>query len=105
MVNHTDADCVLTGVTLMGLLPQSVLQKLNREVCLLDVDPLGTDILQLSCGRSILLWKTSMASVRKSGWSWLYGMQLFVDLFCNVMYHEEAITKLGSGSNMLMGNF
>jgi hypothetical protein len=83
MVNHTDADCVLTGLTLSGLLPLDVLQKLNEEVGLVDTEPLGVDYSRLVYGDLIQLWKAGMTSVKQSGWSWLYGLQLFLDLFDN----------------------
>jgi hypothetical protein len=83
MANHTDADCVLTGLTLMGLLPLETLKKLNSEVGLLDTDPMGVDYSRLFYGDAIRTWKAGMSSVKQSGWSWLYGLQLFLDVLHN----------------------
>ena len=94
MVNHTDADCVLTGLTLMGLLPLNVLERLNAEVGILDTDPLGADYAKLTYGDEIRVWKSGMASVKQSGWSWLYGLQLFLDIFRNVDYYYEVKDKI-----------
>lgn len=88
MVNHTDADSVLTGVTLLGLLPRDLLEKLNPEVGLLDTDPLSVDFEDLLYGNAIRLWKVGMMSAKKSGWSWLYGMQLCLDIFEHFTYYE-----------------
>lgn len=96
MVNHTDADSVLTGVTLMGLLSRELLEVLNPEVGLLDTDPLGTNSGNLLYGDAIRLWKAGMASVRQSGWSWLYGMQLYLDLFSNFAYYEKMVEQLNN---------
>ncbi|MDR1874622.1 MAG: hypothetical protein LBQ90_06380 [Synergistaceae bacterium] len=94
MVNHTDADCVLTGLTLMGLLPLNVLEKFNVEVGLLDTDPLGTDVSLLTCGDVIQVWKAGMASLKQSGWSWLYGLQLFLDIFRNGEHYKAVKSRL-----------
>lgn len=95
MANHTDADCVLTGVTLLGLLPRDLLEKLNPEVGVLDTDPLSADFRTLHYGDGIRLWKAGMTSIRRSGWSWLYGMQLCLDLFDHfTYYYKEAIDEL-----------
>lgn len=94
MVNHTDADSVLTGVTLMGLLPRELLEELNPEVGLLDTDPLNADAQGLRYGDAIRLWKAGMASVRQSGWSWLYGMQLYLDLFDHFAYYKKRVEQL-----------
>jgi hypothetical protein len=88
MVNHTDADCVLTGITLMGALPRNLLERLCPEVGALDTDPLGVDFSRLAYGSRILLWKKGMTSVKQSAWSWFYGAQLCVDLFDDYIYHE-----------------
>lgn len=97
MVNHTDADSVLTGVTLMGLLPRELLEELNPEVGLLDTDPLNMDAEGLRYGGAIRLWRAGMASVRRSGWSWLYGVQLFLDLFCHFDRYAKKIDQLQEG--------
>jgi hypothetical protein len=88
MVNHTDADCVLAGITLMGTLPKDLLERLCPEVGVLDTDPLSVDFSRLSYGSRILLWKRGMTSAKQSAWSWLYGARLFVDLFDDGIYHE-----------------
>lgn len=94
MVNHTDADCVLTGVTLLGLLPRKLLERLNPEVGVLDTDPLSVDFGDLLYGNAIRLWKVGMMSTKKSGWSWLYGMQLFLDIFNHFTYYEGKTGEL-----------
>jgi len=94
MANHTDADCVLTGLTLMGLLPLDVLEKLNAEVGILDGDPLSAEYSQFTYGDAIQLWKMSMMSAKQSGWSWLYGLQLFLDIFRNAGYYSELKGKI-----------
>ena len=83
MANHTDADCVLAGLTLMGLLPLDVLEKLNIEAGILDTDPVSADYAQFTHGDAIRSWKVGMKSAKQSGWSWLYGVQLFLDIFRN----------------------
>jgi hypothetical protein len=88
MVNHVDADCVLAGIALMGLLPRELLERLCPEVGALDTDPMGVDLSRLRYGSRILLWKTGMASAKQSGWSWLYGARFFVDLFDEHVYYE-----------------
>ena len=94
MVNHTDADCVLTGVTLLGLLPRKLLERLNPEVGVLDTDPLSVDFGDLPYVNAIRLWKVGMMSTKKSGWSWLYGMQLFLDIFNHFTYYEGKTGEL-----------
>ena len=93
MVNHTDADCVLTGLTLMGLLPLNILEKLNIEAGILDTAPFSPNVPLIYEDR-ITLWKTSMGSDKQSAWSWLYGLLLFVDLFRNVGDYQEALARL-----------
>jgi hypothetical protein len=88
MVNHTDADCVLAGITLMGILPKNLLEQLSPEIGALDVDPLGVDFSKLNYGSRILLWKKSMTSAKQSAWSWLYGARLFIDLFDDCVYYK-----------------
>ena len=99
MVNHTDADCVLTGVTLLGLLPRELLESLNLEVGLLDTDPLSVDFKTLRYSDGIRLWKIGMASARRSGWSWLYGMQLCLDIFDHFTYYKGTIDELEKREN------
>jgi hypothetical protein len=88
MVNHTDADCVLAGITLMGLLPRELLERLCPEVGALDTDPLGVDFSRLHYGTRVSLWRAGMASAKQSGWSWLCGARLFIDLFDDYIYDE-----------------
>ena len=85
---------MLTGVTLLGLLPRELLERLNPEVGVLDTDPLSVDFGDLLYGNAIRLWKVGMASIRRSGWSWLYGMQLCLDLFDHFTYYGKAIDEL-----------
>ncbi len=83
MVNHTDSDSVMTGVTLLGLLPFDLLKRLNPEIGQLDTEPLMTDEKTLRYNDEIQIWKSNMESVKQSGWSWLYGVQLWLDIFNN----------------------
>ncbi|MCL2009913.1 MAG: hypothetical protein FWG71_05130 [Synergistaceae bacterium] len=94
MVNHADADCVLAGLTIMGLLPLEILEKLNVEVGILDTDPFSADDSKFAYGDAIRLWKTGMASAKQSGWSWLYGLQLFLDIFRNSDCYSEVKDKI-----------
>jgi len=94
MVNHTDADCVLAGLTIMGFLPMEILEKLNVEVGILDTNPLSEDYTQFAHGDAIRLWKTGMVSAKQSGWSWLYGLQLFLDIFRNADCYSEIKDKI-----------
>jgi len=94
MVNHTDIDCVLAGVTLIGLLPLNILEKLNVEVGALDTDPLNSDYSQFVYADAIRLWRSGMMSAKQSGWSWLYGLQLYIDIFRNVDLYSEVKNKL-----------
>ena len=83
MVNHTDSDSVMTGLTLLGLLPLDLLKKLNPEIGQLDTEPLMADLQSMRFYDEIQIWKSSMESVKQSGWSWLYGVQLWLDIFNN----------------------
>jgi len=83
MVNHTDSDSVMTGLTLLGLLPHELLRELNPEIGQLDTEPLMADVKTLRFNDEIRIWKESMESVKQSGWSWLYGVQLWMDIFEN----------------------
>jgi hypothetical protein len=93
MVNHTDIDCVLAGITLMGLLPLGVMVELNQEAGFLDTDPFGADISRMRYGDLISLWKTSMSSNKQSGWSWVFGLLLLVDMFRNASDYRDAIQR------------
>ena len=86
MVDHADADCVMAGLTLLGLLPRQLLERANEEIGLLDTEPLLADPEKMEDHDRIRLWMESMSSVKSSGWSWLYGLQLWLDLF----EHPEA---------------
>ena len=81
MVNHTDSDSVMTGLTLLGLMPLDILKELNSEIGLLDTEPLIADAENMKYFDFISLWKLAMSSVKQSGWSWLYGLQMWLDLF------------------------
>jgi hypothetical protein len=94
MMNHVDADCVMTGVTLLGALPLDVLRELNGEVGALDTDPLSVDNSKLKYGAHIQCWKAGMSTVKKSGWSWLYGVYLFVDIIDNFACYNDALELL-----------
>ncbi|MDR1580562.1 MAG: hypothetical protein LBS35_09420 [Synergistaceae bacterium] len=99
MMNHVDADCVMTGVTLMGLLPGDVLRELNEDVGVLDTDPLRADVPRLKYGPSIQCWKAGMRTVKNSGWSWLYGVSLFVDIIVNPPRYEAVIARIEDGES------
>jgi hypothetical protein len=94
MVNHTDADCVLAGLILMGFLPFDVAEKLAQETGLLDTEPMSVDHSILTFGDSLQIWKANMASVKQSGWSWLYGLQLFLDIFYNSECYDDVKLRL-----------
>lgn len=90
MVNHTDSDSVMTGLTLLGLLPLETLNRLNPEIGILDTEPLIADIENMKYFEIISLWKNAMGSSKQSGWSWLYGLQLWLDLH----FHMDRFSKL-----------
>ena len=90
MVNHTDSDSVMTGLTLLGLLPYDFLKEFNPEIGILDTEPLIADVDNMKFLDIINLWKAGMDSVKKSGWSWLYGLQLWLDIYS----HPEKFDKL-----------
>jgi hypothetical protein len=94
MVNHVDADCVMTGVTLMGLLPFDVLKDLNDEIGALDTDPLSVDNSTLKYGDLIMCWKTGMRSLKNSAWSWLYGVSLFIDIVKNTSSYAAVLERI-----------
>lgn len=89
MVDHADADCVMAGLTLLGLLPRDLLERLNEEIWILDTEPLLAEPEKMEHHDRIRLWMESMSSVKRSGWSWLYGLQLWLDLF----EHPEAFQR------------
>ena len=90
MVNHTDSDSVMTGLTLLGFLPLNVLEELNQEIGILDTEPLIADIEDMKYFELISLWKLAMGSVKQSGWSWLYGLQLWLDIY----FHKDKFSRL-----------
>ncbi|MDR0653638.1 MAG: hypothetical protein LBG12_10100 [Synergistaceae bacterium] len=94
MVNHVDADCVMTGITLMGLLPEDVLRELNEEVGILDTEPLRADMRRLKYGSHIQRWKAGMSAVKNTGWCWLYGVSLFVGIIDNPSRYGAVIGRL-----------
>lgn len=94
MANHADADCVMTGLTLLGLLPQGLLKRVNRDVGLLDTDPVGNDFRSLEFGALIRLWGEAMHSVKQSGWSWLFGLHLWLDLLEHRELYDEKLAEL-----------
>ncbi len=94
MVNHTDADCVMAGITLLALVDRSIQEELNQDIGRLDIDPLGVDAEELKYGPLIQTWKAGMSSTKQSGWSWLFGMQLFLDLLERPQAYEEYREKL-----------
>ena len=89
MVNHTDSDSVMTGLTLLGLLPRDLLNKLNPEIGQLDTEPLMADMSSMLFSDEIRVWKECMESQKQSGWSWLYGLQLWLDIFENRNKFDE----------------
>ena len=94
MVNHADSDCVITGLTLLGLLPRELHEKLNPEVGLLDTEPVGIDYTKLKFSGPIRVWKTAMQSVKQSGWCWLYGLSLWIDLLERPEAYQSQIDRL-----------
>ena len=90
MVNHTDSDSVMTGLTLLGFLPLNVLKELNPEIGVLDTEPLIADVENMKYFELISLWKLAMGSLKQSGWSWLYGLQLWLDLY----FHKDRFSRL-----------
>ena len=94
MVNHADADCVMTGLTLLGLLPQELLTELNREIGVLDTEPLMAEPEKMKFHDRIRLWMENMNSVKRSGWSWLYGLQLWLDMFERPEAFQAALEEL-----------
>ena len=90
MVNHTDSDSVMTGLTLLGLMPLNILEELNPEIGILDTEPLIADVENMKYFGLISLWKLSMGSVKQSGWSWLYGLHMWLDLY----FHKDRFERL-----------
>lgn len=86
MANHVDLDCIATGVVLMGLLPEGILKPLAPEIGLLDTDPMNPKAKELTFGDHIALWKAAMTGKKDTGWAWLYGVQMLLDIF----EHPEA---------------
>ena len=94
MANHVDLDCVATGVVLMGLLPSDLLERLTPEVGLLDTDPMNPKAKELAFGNEIAAWKAAMMGKKDTGWSWLYGVQLLLDIFEHPETWEPKIVTL-----------
>ena len=94
MVNHADSDCVITGLTLLGLMPRELHERLNPEVGLVDTAPVGVDYSKLEFGGPIRVWKNAMQSVKQSGWCWLYGLSLWIDLLERPKAYQNQIGKL-----------
>ncbi len=94
MVNHTDADSVMTGLTLLGLMPSDFLEELNPEIGVLDTEPLLADVDSMKYFDFIGLWKTAMGSVKQSGWSWLYGIQLWLDIYEHPQKSERLMNEM-----------
>lgn len=80
LANHTDADCVVTALTLMGLLPEEFLAQFNPIVGKMDVDPLDTESGDRTLRTLVAGWRAGMAGPKESGWSWIFGVRLFIDL-------------------------
>lgn len=80
MVNHTDSDSVMTGLTLLGLLPSELLTAMNPEIGILDTEPLLADKDKMKYADVIDLWKSGMGSVKQSGWSYIAGIDLWLDI-------------------------
>lgn len=96
MVNHVDADCVVSALTLIGLLDRSVHETLNREVGFLDVEPIVAPVREFRYGKIINAWKSAMSGEKRGGWSWLYGLLLFHDMIVDVKRYETYISKVES---------
>ncbi|MCR5346842.1 MAG: hypothetical protein K6E38_03620 [Fretibacterium sp.] len=96
MVNHTDSDSVMTGLTLLGLLPRELLEELNPEIGQLDTEPLMADESKMRFNDEIRIWKECMESVKQSGWSWLYGLQLWLDIFENRSSFDGFLEEVNS---------
>ena len=94
MVNHADADCVVTGLTLLGLLPKELHEKLNPEIGLADTVPIGLDYSKLKFGGHIQVWKKAMQSIKQSGWSWLYGLSLWLEILERPELYQKHFDKL-----------
>ena len=94
MVNHADSDCVIAGMTVLGLQPRELHERFNPEVGLVDSEPVDLDYSKLEFGGPIRLWKESMQSVKNSGWCWLYGLQLWMDLLERPEAYREQLDAL-----------
>ncbi len=89
MVNHVDADSVVCGLTIMGLISKDILEAFNLDIAILDVDPMSVKAIELPYGKQIQIWKNAMSSVKQSGWAYLYGMQLFIDILENPNLYQR----------------
>jgi len=96
MVNHVDADCVVSALTLTGILDRSVHETLNREVGYLDVEPLVTPVAGFRFGKTIKAWKNAMSGEKRGGWSWFYGLMLFYNMIVEEKKYENFISKVES---------
>lgn len=94
MVNHTDSDSVMTGLTLLGLLPRGYLEQLNPEIAQMDTEPMIADRDAMKFIGMIELWKSGMESVKQSGWSWIAGLNLWLDMHDNPQAFEPAAESL-----------
>ena len=90
MVNHTDSDSVMTGLTLLGFLPLNFLEEINPEIGILDTEPLIAEPEKMKYFELITLWKAAMGSSKQSAWSWLYGLQLWLDIY----FHKDRFSGL-----------
>lgn len=66
------------------------MEELNQEIGILDTEPLIADIEDMKYFELISLWKLAMGSVKQSGWSWLYGLQLWLDIY----FHKDKFSRL-----------
>jgi len=99
MANHADADCILSALTLFGLLDRSIHEILNAEVGILDVAPIGAPIWEFRYGRTINGWKAAMAGEKRSGWSWLFGLNLFHDMISREGEYETYLLGVDQKEN------
>lgn len=93
MVNHVDADSVVCGLTIMGLVNKDILEVFNFNIAVLDADPMSVKAIELTYGKQIQIWKNAMSSVKQSGWAYLYGMQLFIDILENPSLYQRKMDE------------
>lgn len=85
LVNRVDADCVMAGINILGLLPKEICEKVSPYIGMRDMDPFNSLVQSSEWNTHISTWNYAMSGQKNDAWAWLFGAQLM----CSILEHPE----------------